>query len=69
MEVSNIWVLFVLYFRLLGYITCNVAGMKARLRDLQRFYKHINEKELFPLNGITTQKFHSSKATTNPSAS
>lgn len=53
-EVSNIWVLFVFYFSAFG-ITCNVAEMKEKVRDLQRFYRHINQKETFPLNGFFPQ--------------
>lgn len=45
-EVSNIWVLFVFYFSAFG-ITCNVAEMKEKVRDLKRFYRHINQKETF----------------------
>lgn len=49
MEVSNIWVLFVFYFRLLGYITCNVAEMKARVkRSIVLLQRHLNGKGNIP---------------------
>lgn len=38
-----------LYFRLLGYITCNVAEMKARVKRSIGFYKHINGKGNYSL--------------------